>query len=126
MKKFSKIIITLLAIVMVSIPVLASAAPLPTPWSDSTMKVFLIDDYNGLSGDVAFNYTGGQTATAEYKNDQLWLTSCSGWAGNLQFSATGTSHKMTAIDAENNVYPAAAQGVVGYGFYTRIFLDGIV
>lgn len=120
MQKTSKIIIAMLAIVMISIPVLASAAPLPTPWSDNTMKIFILDDFNGTTpGAISFVYTGGATASAEYKNDQLWITSCSGWAQNLQFGASGTWKKMTPVDAENNIYPGPAEGVVGYGFYYK-------
>jgi len=115
--KISKIVIAMLAIVMISIPVFASAATLPTPWSDNTMKIFILDDYNGITpGAVSFAYTGGANATAEYKNDQLWLTSCDNWAGNLQFGASGTAKKMAKIGEE---YPGAAEGVVGYGFYFK-------
>jgi len=70
MNKISKIIIAILTVIMITVPVLACAAP------SADMKVFILEDFESASGDASLNWSSSSsvTTTAQYKNGAMNVT----------------------------------------------------
>ena len=107
MKRFA-LVLTAVAIVLSMLCVTAGADALPTPWSDETMKVFVMEDFDGLSGDVEFVWAHNSDFDAHYENDQLVLDQI--------FYLGGGGWGYSKVKLVSNA-PASATGVLGYGYY---------
>ena len=55
MKKVFRLLIAATIAALLILPVCASAAA-PTPWSDKSMNIFVLEDFEGLSGNAASTY----------------------------------------------------------------------
>lgn len=106
MKK-TLLFITTLVLAVSLFAVTAFAAPLPTPWSDETMKIFVMEDFDNKSGDVPLAWTSGGMNDLEYKNGKLVFNECFELTGNWIYL------KMELVSNA----PSSTVGALGYGYY---------
>lgn len=105
MKKVFRLLIAATIAALLILPVCASAAA-PTPWSDKSMNIFVLEDFEELSGNAASTYCN-TILESEYKNGGLLITSNSDWTGNVQYK-TQKRHQMTSL-----------KGIIGFGMYVK-------
>ena len=106
MKKTAKILIAMLAVLVMLVPALASAAE-PTPWSDTSMKIFVLEDFDGMSGAASPSYCN-TILDSSFVDGQLVISSNSGWTGNVQYDTGNNRNAMSS-----------GAGAVGFGMYIK-------
>jgi len=110
MRRTIKLLSVALVLALLCMPFFASADVLPTPWSDTTMKVWMVNTYT--KADAAYNsgtgYLGGSTIVARYENNQFKISEHNTWS-DLQPGANETTYTQLTDNT----------GVVGYGFYVK-------
>lgn len=107
MKKFT--ILTVIALVLSMLCVTACADALPTPWSDETMKVFILEDFDSKDdGAAPLPWEHNSDFTAKYEDGKAVITEI--------FYLGGGGWGYAKLDQYSNA-PSSNTGVLGYGFY---------
>ncbi len=101
--------LTVLTLAVSAFMATACATELPTPWSDETMKIFILEDFDDKeNGAAPMPWEHNSDFTAEYADgkaviNEVFFLGEGGWG-------------YAKLDQYSNA-PASNTGVLGYGFY---------
>ena len=114
-KKMKKalLLITVLAMLLCSFAVSASADETTFP---TTMKLFVMENFDNLSGAVTPEWTNGGVLNIEGVDGAMVIKE------NQNIGVGWTYGKTTKV----SVAPASAAGVIGYGFYIENNTDDLL
>ena len=116
-----------LALCIAAVP--AAAAELPTPWTDDSLTIWVIDDFTGEDTGL-INQNTEKTAgdkwviwqqsdndlSCEYKDNSLRFYYLSAWVQNLQLISNGTP----SLEGAN------LDGVLGIGYYLENNTENVI